>query len=49
MKFDIVIRDSASYEFDTNEITVEEATEKALEWFENRMPEVYIIKEKEEK
>lgn len=48
MKFDIVIRDSASYEFDTDEISIEEAKEKALEWFEERMPEVYIIKDKEE-
>jgi len=48
MKFDIVIRDSASYEFNTDEISVEEATEKALKWFTERMPEVYIIKDKEE-
>ena len=43
MKFDIVIRDSVSYEFDTDEITIEEAKEKALEWFEERKPEITII------
>ena len=43
MKFDIVVRDSASYEFDTKDISVEEAKEKALEWFEERKPEIMVI------
>ena len=45
MKFDVVIRDSASYEFDTDDITEEKAIEKALEWFSERKAEVMVIKE----
>ena len=48
MKFSIVIRDSACYDFDTDEITVEKALSKAQNWFDERMREVTIITEKEE-
>ena len=47
MKFSIVIRDAADYDFDTEEISEDEAVEKAIKWFEERMPEVYIIKEED--
>lgn len=46
MKFDIVVRDSASYEFDTKDISIEKAKEKALEWFSERKAEIHVIEEK---
>lgn len=47
-KIYVVLRDAVEYEFDPAEYTEEEAKEKALEWWDERMPQMYVCEDDDE-